>query len=317
MVDGGGQVALCDERGDGVDAAPFRGVDAGDGGPAHSLRLAGAQRLARDFLLRFARDVRGDAQILLGGAARLDALDELPRRLQTLRALPQRTAVGDQRALGLERDAVRDALEAVLAQRAPARRQVDDEVRVADGGRGLHRPGERLEREVVDVVPVQESARERGVLGGHAQLAPALLKLDGDVGEVGHRVDVDPRVGDGDDQLAAPVAERLDDDHGVAAFDAALRVVVESDEAQVGVAVFDAGGDVGVALKDDLRAGDGGDFAGVAARAWPPDAHAAGTEEVERQLVHHAVAGRGDPEPSSLFGVRQAVQLRVHLAPPA
>ena len=66
-------------------------------------------------------------------------------------------------------------------------------------------------------------------------------ELDGDVRQVGHGIDVDPRVRHSDDEGAPPEAEVFHHEQAVAIVQAAFGEPVVADEPHVGVAGLDAG----------------------------------------------------------------------------
>ena len=97
-------------------------------------------------------------------------------------------------------------------ERRAGRGDVDDDFRSASGGRAFRGAEAFNDPVIIDPMRLEEAARLGDVFRCDPQaLAGARAMLGADVGEIGHRLDVEPRHRRRNDQVGAPEAERLDE----------------------------------------------------------------------------------------------------------
>ena len=155
--------------------------------------------------------------------------------------------------LRLEDDPVGEDLQTVGAERRPGRGDVDDEIGGARGGGALGRAEAFDDAVVGDAVAGEEAPRQVDIFGRDGQ--PAAVprpEVGGDVVEVLHVGDVDPRLGHRDHDVASAEAERQDEiDLRLPVADRLLDLVAPGD-AEMDGAGADLAGDLGRRQVGDL-----------------------------------------------------------------
>ena len=138
---------------------------------------------------------------------RFNELEHFPQRFQLGRRLSHRPAIANQdRFRGYDRAAI-DRTQVIFAQGRARLRQIGDQIRVAHARRRFHRPLGMHQKKMRNPLPMHETLDQIAVFRRDAQRRPAFLMAQAQIGQIGDRGHVSPRIRRRQQQFAFAKAE--------------------------------------------------------------------------------------------------------------